>query len=55
MAPDVVSATHIIAAVVDTGFSIALVWSGGFSILDLVGLGRRPITGSNRPRSTRRR
>ncbi|KAF8593748.1 hypothetical protein BDV93DRAFT_529723 [Ceratobasidium sp. AG-I] len=53
--PEVVSATHVIAAIVDTGFSIALVWSGGFSIPELVGLGRRPGTGSNKPRSTRRR
>ncbi|KAF8593750.1 hypothetical protein BDV93DRAFT_200581 [Ceratobasidium sp. AG-I] len=55
IAPEIASATHVIAAIVDTSFSIALVWSRGSIIPDFVGLGQRPITERNRPRSTRRR
>ncbi|KAG9119604.1 hypothetical protein FRC07_005307, partial [Ceratobasidium sp. 392] len=36
--PEITSATHVIAGVVDTIFSIVLLWSGGFSIPELVGL-----------------
>ncbi|KAG8739926.1 hypothetical protein FRC10_004987 [Ceratobasidium sp. 414] len=55
--PEITSATHVIAAVLDTGFSIALLWSGGFSIPELLGLGqvRGGGNGSGKPRPSRRR
>ncbi|QRV86972.1 hypothetical protein RhiJN_14990 [Ceratobasidium sp. AG-Ba] len=52
VAPDIASATHVIAAIVDTGFTIALLYSGGFSVPELVGLGQRRTGGSSS--STRR-
>ncbi|KAG8711769.1 hypothetical protein FRC08_015478 [Ceratobasidium sp. 394] len=54
--PEIASATHVIAAFVDTGFSIALLWSGGFSIPELVGLGQARGGGSgSKSRPPRRR
>ncbi|KAG8764627.1 hypothetical protein FRC12_007994 [Ceratobasidium sp. 428] len=51
--PELASATHVIAAVVDACFSIALLWTGGFSIPELLGL--KPVRGGSSSSSSRSR